>query len=168
MKYLWLLVFLVACQAKKPPAPPACAKLSVVVRDGQGVLVESMASDGTRCDPAGAPRPILLTAARQPDGTVDISDAKGPRLRIYSDDTQLRVLHLDGVPFGDVGKDTIHDKAGVPVANLERDGERVLVRGLDGAVRFAVTGATPRAAGLLAIPDLSDEERHSLFLLWCR
>jgi hypothetical protein len=115
--------------------------------------------------PTGA---TLLTITVDSPADLSASDAKGTRLRVHSEKNETRVLHPDGIAFGAVsrklGGGTVFDKASVPLAQItERDRDHVISE-LDGTTRaYVVPSKSAIAAGMFAVPGLTQLEQAALF-----
>lgn len=189
-RLLALALALAGC--KRQPARCAAGRPAVVeVRDGAGQLAlavkpgEDGALDlcGPRGEPVGAARSrgpavtvtgaqgaLVLELTRDSEQVAHGRGPKGPRLRTYRDDRELRVLTPEGVPLASVSTEDvviIRDPATRPLATVERRDGDVVIRGTDGATRAYVLApaVTPAAAAVFGLPGLSLHEQVSLYLL---
>ena len=169
-----------------PPDPCMAAAALVEVRDREGVLelaLRPLHGAAIVCDAHGRPLGTFVRVASPPslviknaagDAEATLTLARGPNdgatlnagatsLRLYEDGSLLRVLDASGVPLGQVSRDgaraLVFDAAGRALAEATRadpDGDRRVIRGVDGTVKKLVAGThDDRAAaafGLEALP----------------
>lgn len=184
------------CHRKVAPPDPCLAIKAAIVelRDREGVLELALrpldgsgAGTGIVCDAHGRalgtlvrtadpPSLVLKNAAGDPEAT--LAFARGPgdsatlryahtSLRLYEDGSLMRVLDVAGVPLAQLSRDgaraVIFDPAGRALAEAVRadpEGDRRVIRAVDGTVRQLVAGTRDdRAAAAFALEGLPLVER---------
>lgn len=173
--------------------PPRCSPgtpSALEVRNGAGALALAWKGDAlcdgnllrigtlqadkdsvTLRDGAGA---LRLSLTRQSPTTGSASDRSGPRLRLYRDDHELRVLRPDGIPLGSVAAQTttgaiVYNAARSPLARSSLRDRDAVVTDLSGsALTYVTPAADAVAAGVFAIPSLDPAEQLALYIYWSR
>jgi hypothetical protein len=189
------LALLAAAGCKPRCAPSLPASLEVRGTGGalEWALRQSPEKDARDlCDGAGAWQGVVRTV---PEGVTLVDRAgqlklrlvrdsaqvavgqgpAGPRLRLYRDAQQARVLTPDGVPLAildptsDPERATVRAPSSLPIARVVRERDAVAVRMLDDHLRARVwPPGPPFAAGAFAVDALAPEERLLVYLYWSR
>jgi hypothetical protein len=186
---------LAGCRAPRARCGPTLPS-TLEVSDGHGAALSLKESPepGARdlCDASGK----WLGLLRAGDAGVTLTDASGaerlkitrtspevatalgpsgPRLRLYRDAREARVLLPDGVPLASVttdtepGRATVRAPSSLPLAQVAREAGAQVVRSRDDRLLATITPPGPAwAAGVFAVDALTREERVAVFLYWSR
>lgn len=171
-------------------APVRCApgtRSTVEIRDGVGGL-ELALKGKDLCD--GQLRPVGTLERRKdgvtltgPDGNLALSltrespttaagrDGEGPRLRLYRDARELRVLAADGVPLGSIvprgNGSLLYNPASSPIGKVEPRDRDAVVTDMGGAAEvYVVPARDPAAAGVFGVPGLDRPAQLAIYLYW--
>ena len=188
------LVFTLALVALGCHHTPRCASggaSMVEVRNGSGALLLALQGDAL-CDPSwnrvgtldttkkdtftlrDAAGKVRLDIVREGNGGGRASDASGPRLRLYRDARELRVMRADGVPLGSVVPQTttgsvIYDKSSAPIGKVSlRDADAVVTDMAGTALTYVRPAKDPTTAGVFGVPTLDPAEQLALYIYWSR
>ena len=182
---LALLVAAGGCQNRQ------CApgKGAIEIRDASGALTLALKGDSlcdshdrrvatlttrpdgvTLKDPAGN---VSLELTRESDAVAQGRDQKGPRLRLYRDAREFRVLKADGVPFGSIVPDgpasTIYNQASSPLGRVSMRDRDAVVTDMGGSAQtYVIRAAAAPPAGVFGIPGLQPAEQLTIYMYWSR
>jgi hypothetical protein len=183
---LALLVLAAGCQNRSQCAP---GKGDLEVRDASGALTLALKGDSlcdshdrrvatltnkadgiTLKDPAGN---VTLDLTRESDAVAQGRDAKGPRLRLYRDAREMRVLKADGVPFGSIVPEgsgaTIYNQASSPLGRVQMRDRDAVVTDMGGSAQTYLIRATAAPpAGVFGVPGLQAAEQLTIYMYWSR
>ena len=181
-----MAVALAGCHRRAVHCAPG-TRSSVEVRNGSGAL-ELALKGKDLCD--GQLRPVGTLEIKKgtvtlggPDGSVALTltresptvaigrDQQGPKLRLYRDARELRVLRGDGVPLGSVvpraNGSLVYNPASSPIGKVEARDRDAVVTDMAGTAETYVVPARDRAAaGVFGIPTLERPEQLAIYLYW--
>jgi hypothetical protein len=186
-----IFVAVAAASCRRGPARCAAGTRSTLeVRDGNGALELAykghdvcdgqlrpigdiaVAADGalTLHDSAGG---LRLALSRESDQVAQGRGPGGPRLRLYRDGKELRVLTPDGVPLGaivaDAGLATLYNPAQAPLGRVQPRDRDAVVTDLSGTtLTYVVPASDPVAAGVFGVARLDRPEQLLIYLYWSR
>ena len=191
MKPLLCTLALVALGCHHTPRCTPGGGATVEVRNGSGALVLALQGDAL-CDPSwnrvgtldttkkdtftlrDAAGKLRLDVVRDANGGWHANDAAGPRLRLYRDAKELRVMRADGVPLGSVVPQTttgsiIYDKSSGPVGKVSlRDADAVVTDMAGTALTYVRPARDATTAGVFGLPSLDPAEELALYMYWSR
>lgn len=184
----WLVAALLLAGCKPSRCSPG-VKSTLELRDGAGGLMlawkgadlcdgrlrrvgsfETAGAGVTLKDAGGAVRLQLLPES----ATVAAGrDGGGPRLRLYRDARELRVLDAAGVPFGSVVPEgsaaMIYNPGSSPIAKVAMRDRDAVVTDLGGAaLDYVVPAHDPGSAGVFGVPKLDPAEAMAIYIYWSR
>ena len=190
MKPLVLATLLVAvgCQRGSQCHPGTPSKLEL--RNGAGALTMAWKGDDL-CDgqwkrvgslEAGPDAVTLRDAAgkrrleltRESPTVGHARDQAGPKLRLYRDDKELRVLTAAGVPLGSVVPETtrgaiIYNPGSTPLAKVSlRDPDAVVTDMSGTALTYVHPSTALGPAGVFGVPSLDPAEALAIYIFWSR
>jgi hypothetical protein len=182
------VVAVAGCHRGRAHCAPG-SKASLEVRDGSGALTLAQKGDDlcdgrgqllgtvvarkdglTIRDPSGANR---LELQRESANAAVARDREGPRLRLYRDGRELRVLAGDGIPLGSVvpqgSAATLFNPASQPLGRVAMRDRDAVVMDLQGtALTYVVPASGPGVAGVFGIPRLQPVEQAAIYIFWSR
>lgn len=183
-----VLVAAAGCQRRSSCQPGTPSKLEL--RNGAGALTMAWKGDDlcdgnlkrigsleakpeavTLRDPAGKLRLELTKESAQVGHG---RDETGPRVRLYRDDKELRVLSDGGVPFGSVVPQTtrgavIYNPGSAPLAKVSlRDPDAVVTDMAGSALTYVHPSTALGPAGVFGIPSLDPAEALAIYIYWSR
>jgi hypothetical protein len=181
------LLTLAGCH-RGPVRCPAGTRSTVELRDGNGALELALkgsdlcdgqlrkigdvatAADGTLTlrDAGGSAR---LTLQRESASVAQGQSPGGPRLRLYRDQKELRVLLPDGTPLGSIVSDggvaTLYNPAQSPLGRVQpRDRDAIVTDLIGTTLNYVVPATDPVAAGVFGVPRLDRAEQLAIYLYW--
>jgi hypothetical protein len=114
---------------------------------------------------------VALTLTRESPTTAAGRDRQGPKLRLYRDARELRVLRGDGVPLGSIVEhangSTLYNPASSPIGKVERRDRDAVVTDMGGtAETYIVPARDAAAAGVFGVPKLERPEQLAIYLFW--
>jgi hypothetical protein len=191
MKPLVVATLLLAaggCQRSSQCKPGATPKLEL--RNGSGALTLAWMGEDL-CDGQykrvgsidAKPEAITLRDAggklrleltRESPSVGHARDQTGPKLRLYRDDKELRVLTDLGVPLGSVVPQTtrgavIYNPASAPLAKVSlRDADAVVTDMAGSALTYVHPSAALGPAGVFGVPSLDPAEALAIYIYWSR
>lgn len=187
MKWLALALFgLSACHRSVTHCPPG-VRPSLEIRNGAGALELALKGnelcDGQHHLQATLDRKGHRVTLTKPDGSLALAlaresdtvgagrDADGPKLRLYRDAHELRVLRGDGVPLGSIAPQPtgsiLYNPASSPIGKVERRDHDAVITDMSGAAQTYVVPAQDfAAAGVFGVPSLSRSEQLAVYLYW--
>jgi hypothetical protein len=182
------LVLATGCQRSSQCKPGAPSKLEL--RNGSGALTLAWIGDDlcdgqwkrvgsleakpeaiTLRDPAGR---LRLELTRESAQIGHARDPAGPKLRLYRDDKELRVLTDVGVPLGSVVPQTtrgavVYNPGSAPLGKVSlRDPDAVVTDMAGTALTYVHPSTALGPAGVFGIPSLDPAEALAIYIYWSR
>jgi hypothetical protein len=176
------------CQRSSQCKPGASSKLEL--RNGSGALTLAWVGDDlcdgqwkrvgsleakpeaiTLRDPAGK---LRLELTRESAEVGHARDQAGPKLRLYRDAKELRVLTDVGVPLGSVVPQTtrgavIYNPGSAPLAKVSlRDPDAVVTDMAGTALTYVHPSTALGPAGVFGVPSLDPAEALAIYIFWSR
>ncbi len=117
---------------------------------------------------------LRLELVRESAAVGHARDQAGPKLRLFRDDKELRVLTAAGVPLGSVVPETtrgavIYNPGSAPLAKVSlRDPDAVVTDMAGTALTYVHPSTALGPAGVFGIPSLDPAEAVAIYIYWSR